>query len=86
MRDRKKGHSCPAHRERGGGGKKQATVAWHSPGLGLGIYIESKMMRQHVLSKETKGWQEGKQKEWGSASDKPRSVIHKEGSSEQREK
>jgi len=37
-------------------GKKQATVAWHSPGLGLGIYIESEMMRQCVLREETKEW------------------------------
>ena len=38
VRDRKKGHSCPAHRERERGGEKWATVAWRSPGLGLGIY------------------------------------------------
>jgi len=47
------GHSCLAHREREKGrnrpqlpgtqrereGKKRATVAWLSPGLGLGVYI-----------------------------------------------
>jgi len=47
------GHSCLAHREREKGrngpqlpgtqrereGKKQATVAWLLPGLGLGVYI-----------------------------------------------
>jgi len=31
--------------------ERQATVAWLSPGLGLGIYIESETMRQCVLRK-----------------------------------
>jgi len=29
--------------------ERRATVAWLSPGLGLGIYIESETMRQCVL-------------------------------------
>ena len=64
------------------GRKDGATVAWRSPGLGLDIYIESETMRQCVLCEETKEWQKGRIKKWGSASDKPRGVICKERTSE----
>ena len=37
-------------------GRKGATVAWCLPGLGFGIYIKSKTLRQCVLRKEMKVW------------------------------
>jgi len=54
MRDRRRA-TVARHTERERG-KKRATVAWHSPGLGLGIYIESETMRQCVLHEEMKEW------------------------------
>jgi len=48
VRDRRRA-TVAQHTEREG--KKQAIVAWPSLGLGLGIYIESKMIRQCVLHK-----------------------------------
>jgi len=54
VRDRRRA-TVAQHTERERG-KKQATVAWHLPGLGLGIYIESEMTRQCVLREETKEW------------------------------
>ena len=48
MRDRRRA-TVAWHTEREG--KKWATVAWPLLGLGLGIYIESEMIRQYVLHK-----------------------------------
>jgi len=48
VRERRATVAWHIQKERGG---KGATVAWPSPGLGLGIYIESEMIRQCVLCK-----------------------------------
>jgi len=62
------GHSCPAAHGNGKRrGRKQATVAWHLPELGLdilySIYVESEITREQcMLRGETSKWRKGKER------------------------
>jgi len=78
----KKGHSCPAHTEEKGGKRDRSCLAFTRAGLGY-IYRVQDNKTVYATRKQENG-ERGNERSGSSAGDKPRGVVCKKGSGDQR--